>query len=277
MKRHTLRLLGALGLLTATPARGAPPPTHAEPPAQTFRVGTLNAWGLPFPIAPNRKGRLPAIASFLEKGGFDVVGLQEIWGGARRHLILDGLLVPSRRASGDSGLALMSRHPATTPVVTSFQRASGPDALKKKGVLTSRVEVGAGRHLWSVVTHLQAGGGERQATVRQHQIDTLLHVLAGLDGPAIVVGDFNFYDRPEDRDSEARLEAAGLIDAAARLGETTPTYARSGHRFDRVFVRGTEQVRLDSVSAHVYRYEDPRDILSDHRPVQVELSWVTLD
>jgi len=272
MNQATIPLLAALGILSAGTARAGDLPS-VKTSADTFHVATLNAWGLPFPVARGRARRLPAIARFVERSGFDVVGLQEVWNGARRHLSLPGLLFPNR-VHGDSGLALVSSHPASAPRVTPFQHATGPDALKHKGVLSSQVELTRHRKLWTLVTHLQAGRGAKPARIRQQQVGVVLDVIEHLPGPAVVVGDFNFYDTPEDRDSELRLKSAGLVDAAAREGETSPTYVGSDHRFDRVFLRSEDGVELKPVAANVIHYGGPLPQLSDHRPLHVELAWV---
>lgn len=250
-----------------------PDPTN-EPARKRFdtvSVATLNAWGLPFPIAASRKSRLPAIARFLERGGFDVVGLQEVWDGAQKHLPARGLLFPPR--GGDSGLALASPHPTSAPTVRHFRSARGFDALKKKGVIASKVSLPGKGDLWTVVTHLQAGSGPKNALVRAHQIDDVLDVVSGLDGPAVVVGDFNLYDDPTDHASLGRLLASGLVDAAETKGAVAPTYRTGGERFDRVFVRSTDGVRLTAVDAQVIQYGGDVPLLSDHLPVHVELEW----
>jgi len=279
MVRSTPIWVSALAGLLASHVAMARTPDPTNQPARTrpdtVSVATLNAWGLPFPIAAHRHSRLPAIARFLERGGFDVVGLQEVWDGAQKHLSAPGLLYPPPK--GDTGLAVASPHHATPPIVRHFTSARGFDALKKKGVIASKVTLPGKGDLWMVVTHMQAGGGPKNARVRSEQVGDVLDVVAGLEGPAVVVGDFNLYDEPTDHDSLARLLDAGLVDAAEAQGAIAPTYRTGTERFDRVFTRSTDTVRLSAVSAQVIQYGGDVPLLSDHHPVHVELDWAAID
>lgn len=266
--------LSAFATASSAPAAAAPPP-QATAFDGVISVATLNAWGLPFPIARKRGERMARIARFVSEREFHVVGLQEVWRGARKLLDVDHVRYPA--AGADSGLALASSLPSTTPSLVPFEHARGPDRWKTKGVLTSQVQLDADRAVWMVVTHLQAGASQRNQRVRSHQVDTLLSVLEGLDGPAVVIGDFNLYDRPLDRESAARLEASGLLDAAAEVGAIAPTFPGSAHRFDRVYVRAGQRVDLVPTTGTVLVNGSDVPWLSDHHPVAVDLQWVDRD
>lgn len=254
-------------VLLATLLAFAPPAAAAD---ATLDVATLNTWGLPFPVAKHRARRMPEIAEYLDDESFDVVGLQEVWKGARRWWDRDDVLLASRDR-GDTGLALATPHPVDAQQVVHFSAARGPDKLKHKGVLRSRVHLPGRRDLWTLVTHLQAGNGDRAATVRADQVSELLRVLGDVDGPVLVLGDFNLSDSAIDRDTEARLLAAGLVDAGESADE--PTYRGGNHRLDRVFVRSGGDVDLVPVGATVVQYGDDLPELSDHLPVSVRLAW----
>jgi len=274
MKPSTLPLLATLTLLSTASGRadafGVQPLQSATDP-DVVRVATLNTWGLPYPVATGRRRRLPAIGELLEELAFDVAGLQEVWRGATRFLGLEQLLVPPSRY-GDTGLALLTRHRTTDMVVAPFRHARGFDAWKTKSVVATRLDLSEQRSLWAVNTHLQSGGGTRDAEVRAHQIDVLVDLLGRLEGPAVVLGDFNFHDQPADRASVERLATAGLVDSAEATGETTATWDGGTYRFDRIYARSTADVRLVPVEAEVIRYRHlPR--LSDHRPLRVALRW----
>lgn len=257
---HPAFLLGAL--LVAAPAEaGAGAVTDPRGASPTVDVLTFNTWGLPRPIAVSRKARFPRIERFVRGLAPDFTGLQEVWRGARALLPMPGLRYPGH--DGDSGLAALTHLPVLAQRSHTYVSASGIDRLKDKGALLTTVEHDQLGIVNLVVTHLQAGSGDRSVASRGAQVDELLDLIAGLDGATVLLGDFNLYGRIEgDRDSSARLEAAGFLDAAAAVGATQPTHDSADARLDRVYVRG-----LAPVDAEVY----PTAGLSDHRAVRVKL------
>jgi endonuclease/exonuclease/phosphatase family metal-dependent hydrolase len=192
------------------------------------------------------------MAAHFAREQYDLVGVQEAWwlGG--------GPPVPGLRAPGgwrDSGLGLGGALAAAATLdLVRFSASAGADRLAGKGLLRARF----GRW-WVGVTHLQAGP---EPGVRRAQVAELVAALG--DGPAILLGDFNF----ERGDEEAeRL----LVDAGLRDVGTGPTWVRRNpfaraarpERYDRVWVRGpVEVVRAEVLPA----------VWSDHQPVRVELS-----
>ncbi len=256
-------------LLALLPAAFATPDActlHATP-AATLDVATLNTWGLPRPFANDRRGRFPGISEFLEDSAFDLVGLQEVWDGARPLLQIPDLYLPNM-GRGDSGLALATGLPLSGMQTLTFSGGSGTDRLKKKGVLSAVVEVPGAGSIQVLVTHLQSGDAPREARARSEQITELLTLLES--GPAVVMGDFNLYaENPIDIETVALLEGAGLWDAAARVGVTDPTHPGEGERLDRIYARGADGVCLEPTAARVIDYGDVA--LSDHLPVQVRL------
>jgi endonuclease/exonuclease/phosphatase family metal-dependent hydrolase len=205
---------------------------------------------------------------------YDLIGIQELWWPWRRALELESLMLPASRR--DCGLALAGRlRMRMAARVHHFRHHAGPDRLKRKGVLTTRVETEDGLELTVHVTHLQAG--RRCGSVRAKQVEEILQVVAQEHGPALLMGDFNFHhgDGDDDRSCE-RLAAAGLDDAAGATG-TRPTFTsvnryvrhRQCHeRFDRVFLRSADGVRLEPVEVEVLDRMTP---LSDHHPLRVRI------
>lgn len=247
-------LLLALALGTAQ-ADEAPRCTPSGPDLQ---VATLNTWGLPYPLSRERRGRFARIRDYLDSG-FDLVGLQEVWTSARDLL---GPLIWLPETDRDSGLALVTRLETSKPRLTAFESARGVDALKRKGVIRSRVRTPEGTVVEVLVTHLQAGVTDRAAAVRADQVDQLLELSDGIAGPTLLLGDFNLYATLEaDRGSLERLAARGFLDAADDQGATEPTYVGGTQRLDRIWVRGAVPV-----AARV-----PAPGLSDHRPVEANL------
>ena len=258
--------LALAAALASTGASGAEPALRAD--SVGIDVATFNTWGLPFPIAWRpRERRFPGIRRWLGDGGLDIVGLQEVWTGARHLLDLRGVTVHEQH--GDSGLALYTPHTVTRRAeLVRFTSARGVDRLKAKGVLVAGVDVPDVGEVTVLVTHLQAGVGARNAAVRSAQIDQLLGLLDADDGPAIVMGDFNLYGADAiDTESEAKLIAAGLVDAAIGA-DAGHTHQYEAERFDRVFVRGGTESTMEAATAIVDRSASS---LSDHLPVLARL------
>ncbi len=234
---------------------------------------TFNTWGLPSPIAQDRRGRFPLISRFVAESGADVAGLQEVWRGALGLLSLDHLRVPDRGI--DTGLVLVTPHPVEGLAVHAYAAERGFDAMKSKGVLQARVDMPKAGLVEVFVTHLQAGGGDKNARVRAAQARELLERVETVDVPVIVLGDFNLHaGNGVDERTWARLQAAGLTDAAFSVGEEGPTYLASDQRFDHVYLRDGGDVRLQATAAQVVPYDDdPLTVapqrLSDHQPVRV--------
>lgn len=228
----------------------------------SLRVLTVNAWGLPRPIAPDRAHRLPAIASWLRGQRVDVAGMQELWNGSLVHLPLP---VHRDEEAGDNGLAVHSPHEVSDVTVHRFEVARGFDALKRKGALRARVTLEDGQHVWVVVTHMQAGRTAGAARVRSIQLEQILGLLREVEGPAILMGDLNFDDgQPIDTASHERLVASGYLHAATKAA----TYS-DGNRYDRVYLRDGETQGFTVEGAEVLAWEDGP--LSDHLPVMVRL------
>ncbi len=256
--RTTIAILA----LSASSLAWADDAPSCEP--ETLQVATLNTWGLPFPLSRSRKARFEKIQDYLDEG-FDAVGLQEVWMGAR-GLLSHQIRLPGE--PGDSGLALVTRFGSDQPQLTPFKRASGPDRWKSKGVLSTRVKTEAGTDLWLVVTHLQAGRGQRAAEVRASQVDQTLEVVRQLPGPAVVMGDFNLYDDlADDKGSIGRIRSAGWHDVAETLDQADATYPGEAARLDRMYLRDGNgaSLRPQTVSVGSDAW------LSDHAPVGASL------
>lgn len=222
-------------------------------------VLTYNVWGLPSPIASDRRGRLPRIASWLDERSYDIAGLQEIWRSAVRLLPLPSVRDARR---GDSGLALVTPHPVQDSAQHTFSAERGFDRFKAKGMLSASIEVD-GTPVEVGVTHLQAGGGARNAQVRAAQVEELLS-WTDTDQPVVLMGDFNLYEGEAiDDQTRQRLEDSGFVDVAATAGATRGTYPGRSDRFDRIYVRSGSRHCLTSQAAEVLQLE-----LSDHRPVE---------
>jgi endonuclease/exonuclease/phosphatase family metal-dependent hydrolase len=240
-------------------------------------VVTVNLWGLPWPVARERRARKQRFAAHLSGSTYDLVGIQELWWPWRRTLDLEPLVLP--RTNRDSGLALAGRLRVQNEVdVEHFRHGRSVDRLKRKGALRADVQIASGERVSVCVVHLQAG--RRHARVRAAQLGQLLSRLGEERRPLVLMGDFNFHQEcEEDRRSAARLLEADFTDAANELGQDHPTYhagsnpyvprRRSPQRFDRVYLKGGQGVGLEPVEAEVMRLL-PRPV-SDHHPLRVRV------
>ena len=263
-KQHLARWGGALALTVCLirPVRAG----ECVPSGAELDVLTLNTWGLPTPVAWDRRGRMPDIAQLVTEDAPDVVGLQEVWRGALHLLDLD-LVRPD--LAGDSGLALVTPHPVLRRSATAYDEASGSDRLKRKGVLATQIDLPDAGPSWIVVTHLQASDSAEAAQIRADQVDTLLRATSDEQGPAVLMGDFNFYaGNAEDQRSAARLRDAGWVDSTDVAGGAEATYPGNGERFDRILVRASDSRCLAPERVEVLH---PRTRLSDHQPVRASL------
>jgi endonuclease/exonuclease/phosphatase family metal-dependent hydrolase len=273
MARYFPGLLALVGFSAPLPASAAEPEEAAEA-ASALEILTMNTWGLPNPIAKDRRGRFPLIAKYLEQSGADIAGLQEVWRGALSLLSLEGLAVPD--GGIDTGLALVTPHTVKAIGVEAYDAERSVDALKSKGILQARLGVPEVGDVEVFVTHMQAGGGTKNAKVREAQAAQLLERVNAAQGPAVVLGDFNLYAGNEtDERTWSTLQAAGLVDAAVAVGDMSPTYLDSQQRFDQVYLRDGGAVRLTAAEAHVVRYDDDPETaapprLSDHQPLRVK-------
>jgi endonuclease/exonuclease/phosphatase family metal-dependent hydrolase len=241
---------------------------------ESLHVVGLNAWGLPAPLAPDRRARLEATSAWLGAVDPDLVALQELWSGAVPHL---RRAVVRSAGRGDDGLALGGRAQLTAVTTLRFARARGFDALKQKGALRGW---SAAHGVWLVSTHLQSGRGRANAGVRRHQLDELVAWLARLEAPVVLVGDLNLEgDDPTDLASAAALAAAGWTDVALALDVAHPTYPGNGARYDRVLVRDGDTHRLVPEHAEVVAWGTAAVPvrLSDHHAVSARLRRVPRD
>lgn len=251
-------------LLFGLTAPAAADCTSAE--NERLQVVTLNTWGLPPPLAPDRSGRLPLIEQRLREAAHDLVALQEVWSGARRFFE-HPLHLPE--AEGDSGLALMSRQEPSHVEFHRFRSQTGIDALKNKGFLAVHLDMPDTGRVHVVITHLQSGRGQGAARVRADQVQQILEHLESVREPVVLLGDLNLHDEhPIDTRTEALLGRAGLIDAAVAMETPETTYQATRERLDRVYVRCGDRTCVHPEGAMVLAgYES----LSDHLPLQVDL------
>lgn len=244
-----------------------------------LRVLSANVWGLPWPIARHRSARFRRFSEHLGRHTYDLVGIQELWSGARRALSLENLRLPDL-GTGDSGLALAGRLASSAVLkVEHFASAARIDRLKRKGFIRTELDL-VGTRLSVVVTHLQAGRAHAKA--RRAQVEQLLGSLSSVLAPVILMGDFNFHaGHADDERSAMELSVAGFTDVAEALGRPVPTYGQTQYargapeRLDRILTRPAPHQRWRPEEVEVI--ESREGPFSDHHAVAAKVDLLSDD
>jgi endonuclease/exonuclease/phosphatase family metal-dependent hydrolase len=233
-------LLLAPALFWAT----APGPAAAAGPARAVRVLTHN---LHFGFDVRGWSDLEGAARAIEATGADVVGLQEVSRGWYVNGSTDMLAwlqrrlrMPYARFAGASdaiwGNALLSRYPIVASEVIMLPREGVP---LRRNALQVELDLGPGRRLQVVVTHLHHLEGPDGARVRLAQLPPLLERVAGQPA-TVLMGDLN---AEPDSAEIALVRAAGLSDAftagdGGRADELTWPSDRPDRRIDYIWLSG---------------------------------------
>jgi endonuclease/exonuclease/phosphatase family metal-dependent hydrolase len=232
-------LLLAPALLWAT----APDPVAAAP----SRAVRVMAYNLHFGFDVEGWSDLEATARAIEASGAEVVGLEEVSRGWYVNGSTDMLAwlqrrlrMPYARFAGASdpiwGNAVLSRYPIVDSQVTRLPREGVP---LRRNALRVELDLGAGRRLRVVVTHLHHLEGPDGARVRLAQVPRLLDTVGGRPA-TVLMGDLN----AEPGSAEvALLRRAGLTDAFTAGGggpadERTWPSDRPDRRIDYIWLSG---------------------------------------
>jgi endonuclease/exonuclease/phosphatase (EEP) superfamily protein YafD len=155
--------------------------------AGDLRIYSKNMW------FANRE--LEALASDIRASGADVVALQEVSRANRAMMAALRDIYPHQHAcsfSGWSGIAVLSRDPIVQAVCSD-----------RRAVAAAQVQTGQGL-VWVASVHLKwpfPYGNARSATAAAD-------VLARLDGPVVMAGDFNIF--PWAKSVQGMQQAAAL-------------------------------------------------------------------
>lgn len=220
----------------------APGPVVAGP-APSVRVMSYN---LHFGFDVEGWSDLEATARAIEASGAEVVGLQEVSRGWYVNGSTDMLAwlqrrlrMPYARFAGASdpiwGNAVLSRYPIVASQVVRLPREGVP---LRRNALGVELDLGAGRRLRVVVTHLHHLEGPDGARVRLAQVPWLLGAVAGRPA-TVLMGDLN----AEPGSAEVALvRRAGLTDAFTAGGgpadELTWPSDRPDRRIDYIWLSG---------------------------------------
>jgi endonuclease/exonuclease/phosphatase family metal-dependent hydrolase len=256
-------LLAAPLLLWAT----APGAVEAAPgPARPVRVMSYN---LHFGFDVRGWSDLEGVARAIEASGAEVVGLQEVSRGWYVNGSTDMLAwlqrrlrMPHARFAGASdpiwGNAVLSRYPILSGEATRLPREGVP---LRRNALGVELDLGEGRRLRVVVTHLHHVEGADGARVRLAQLPRLLQAVAGPEA-TVLMGDLN----AEPGSAEiARVRAAGLADAFVAAGgrpadERTWPSDRPDRRIDYIWL---------SAGLEASDFAATTSTASDHRGIAV--------
>jgi endonuclease/exonuclease/phosphatase family metal-dependent hydrolase len=221
----------------------APGPVAARP-ARPVRVMSYN---LHFGFDVEGWSDLEATARAIEASGAEVVGLQEVSRGWYVNGSTDMLAwlqrrlrMPYARFAGASdpiwGNAVLSRYPIVASQVVRLPREGVP---LRRNALRVELDLGAGRRLRVVVTHLHHLEGPDGTRVRLAQLPRLLDAVAGRPA-TVLMGDVN----AEPGSAEVALvRRAGLTDAFTAGGggpadELTWPSDRPNRRIDYIWLSG---------------------------------------
>jgi endonuclease/exonuclease/phosphatase family metal-dependent hydrolase len=191
-----------------------------------LRVLTFNAAGIPL-VHPRLAERLEAAGRVIRDGGYDLVGLQELWRDkdaaalAKAAGLEHAARVPRKVAFG-SGLAILSRwpivkteHGAFSSVRPSLRHPFEGEFVPSKGWLLARVATPWGE-LDAYSAHTLSDYPEaRYHLLRMTELFELAEAIEANSAgrPFVVLGDLN--SGPGDWEYDAFLDLLGLRDLGA--------------------------------------------------------------
>lgn len=264
---------------------------------------SLNVYALPKPIGKNISERAAVIGSTL--GRYDIAALQETFsretGAIATALAVSGAakyqnFKPSDHRFTNSGLQIFSKYPIIARDFAPFRLGTDSDALAKKGVAFTRVEVPGVGPVDVYDTHYQANGTHEEPwykdvarkavslvlkgfdqpheKLRLHDNQVLAELVAKHDKgyPVFVLGDFNTKETTVVyKDLITRL---GLTDSFRALHPDAPGYTSDGpanpikggksqSRIDFIFYRPGKSVDVKPVLSQI-AYNKPGEFVSDH-------------
>jgi endonuclease/exonuclease/phosphatase family metal-dependent hydrolase len=217
---------------------------------------------------------LIAVSAAMKKSGADVIALQEAdaassWSGKFNHVdfiageaefpcTFHGIHASSRLY--DFGTALLSKYPFQGAFSHSF-KPSKPTT--NKGFVVGAVSwnpLGAlsePKQLKIVSVHLDFS----RRSVRRSQIDEMVAVLEKIEGPMVVLGDFNT-DWQTEQSSLAYFAQQLDLQVFEAHADGLSTYGDKGARLDWILI--SEELRFSS-------YAVAPDIISDHYAVAADI------
>ena len=215
------------------------------PSSKTLRVMTYN---IHVGVGMDKKLDLPRIASVIKAQHPDLVGLQEVDRGVTRTQRIDEIAELSKLTrmdyafafnlhyqGGQYGVAILSRFPI---MATDHRLYQNTREAERRGFIRAEVSVD-GRVLNFVTTHLDYQYDDG----RLFEAQQLLKALKDVQGPLVIVGDFN--DIPAGRAYQLmryQFGDAWIESRSTDEGFSYPT-DKPAKRIDYIFFRSTDRVR----------------------------------
>lgn len=241
--------------------------------AAELKVLTFNAAGIPL-VHPRLGARIEGAGKAIAGGGFDLVGLQELWRDKDSDRLAAASGLPhaarfQRRVAFRTGLTILSRWPivrteerAFSAVRPSLRHLAQGEAVAGKGFLFARLATPWGE-LDAYDAHTLAD--YRETKYRLLRLTELFELAEGVlelsaGRPFVILGDLN--SGHGDREYDLFLDLLGLSDPCAPKGLEACGDPRRSKRIDHALVPG----RLEAGAARVFD-----DSLSDHHGFAVEL------
>ena len=234
--------------------------------AKTIRVMTYN---IHVGIGMDKKLDLPRIAAVINQQTPDLVGLQEVDRGVERTQRIDEIAELAkltkmnydfafnlRYQGGQYGVAILSRFPIRSMDHRLYQNLR---EAERRGFIRGEISL-AGVTVNFVTTHLDYQFDDG----RLFEAQQLLTALKDVQGPLIVVGDFN--DVPSG--NAYKLMREFFTDAWSEAHQTDEGFSypadKPAKRIDYIFSRSTDRLR-------VKRTWIVNTLASDHVPVVADL------
>jgi endonuclease/exonuclease/phosphatase family metal-dependent hydrolase len=220
------------------------------------------------------RSNLEDLAGLLDRADADVIALQEAdaasaWSGKFNHvdfLVENSIYscsfhgIHASNRMYDFGTALLSKYP--------FQGAFAHSFIPSRPTTTKGFSVAALD--WNPENSLDQPVSIRfvsvhldfsRKSVRQSQVEEMVRVLSGIEGPMVVMGDFNTDWQAEESSLAALAEQLGLA-AFKPHEEGLSTYGDKGARLDWILV--SDELAFS-------QYAVFPDVVSDHYAVAAEL------
>lgn len=266
MKSIRVRVVWVLILVALSlPVPGLSSPTPAG--KQTLRIMTYN---IHVGVGIDKKLDLQRIADVIKKEKPDLVGLQEVDRGVKRTEGRDEIVELAGLSGmqyafahnldyqgGQYGVAILSRFPIRQ---IDHRKYENRREAERRGMLRVEVDIGAGRIINFVNTHLDY----QFADGRLFEAEQMLRFLENVKGPLIVVGDFNdepsgstyklMADKFDDAWMQSKAKGAGWSYPADKLVK----------RIDYIFMRRSDNIRARKAWV-------VSTLASDHIPVVANL------
>lgn len=233
------------------------------------RILRVMTYNIHVGVGMDKKLDLQRIADVINRARPDLVGLQEVDRGVKRTEGKDEIVELAKMTDmhyafahnldyqgGQYGVAILSRFPIGA---IDHRKYENRREAERRGMIRVEVNVG-GKTINFVTTHLDYQHEEG----RRFETEQMLKFLQDINGPLIVVGDFN--DEPSG--TAYKLMLAGFEDAwlHSRTKAAGLTYPadKPVKRIDYIFTRRADRVRAKKAWV-------VNTLASDHLPLVVDL------